>query len=470
MLPTAGEIALKRRQSAATVSEVLITVAAATALVALLDEAAPIAGLGVLYLLGVLLIAIRRGELAALATAVLSVLALNFFFIEPRHRLTIADSENVVALAVFLIVAIVVGRLAATSRERAREAEGRARLAAAREREAAILAEAASAVLAGGDLKARLANLTAAVAASTSAALRIELTAAPPEGGDREQVPLSSQLHPGWISAAPGSGWAKTDLERMATPLGRLIDIAYEHDRITNRFAEAEATRRADAAKTALLHAISHDLRSPLTAISTAAGGLRTGTISDRDRLELLSVIDDESERLARLVDDLLDVSRIQAGAVNPRTDWTDLSDVASSAAAGVRARLGEHPIEIDLPPDLPLVKADASQLERVFSNLLENAIRFSPEDEPVRISGGTGGGRVIVRVTDKGKGIPASRQAEIFEPFVGGRDGHAGSGLGLAICRGLVEANGGTIRLQTTQGTSFALSFPLTPQPAPAG
>jgi two-component system sensor histidine kinase KdpD len=471
VLPTAGEAALKRRQTAATVAEVLATVAAATGLVALLDQAAPITGLGVLYLLAVLLIAIRRGEFAALATAVLSVLALNFFFIEPRHRLTISDSENVVALAVFLIAAIVIGRLAATSRERAREAEERARLAAAREREAAILAEAASAVLAGGDLKARLANLTAAVAASTSTSLRMELTAAPPQNTEGEQVPLSSQLHPGWISATPDSGWARVDLERIADPLGRLIDIAHEHERITNRFAEAEATRRADAAKTALLHAISHDLRSPLTAITTAAGGLRAGSLSESDRRELISVIEDESERLARLVDDLLDVSRIQAGAVNPRTDWTDLSDVAASAAAGVRTRLGEHPIEIELPEDLPLVQADASQLERVFSNLLENAIRFSPQGEPVRISGGTGGGKVIVRVTDQGKGIPAARQAEIFEPFVGGRDSHAGSGLGLAICRGLVEANGGTIRLQSTPGlgTSFAVSLPLSPQPAPA-
>jgi two-component system sensor histidine kinase KdpD len=471
MSPASGESELTRRETARTVAEVLVTVAAATGLVALLDKAAPITGLGVLYLLGVLLTAIRRGEWAALVSAVLSVLSLNFFFIEPRYRLTIADSENVVALGVFLIVAIVVGRLAGTARARAREAEERARLTAAREREAVILAEAASAVLAGGDLDTQLDNLAASVTASTSEALRVELTAAPPEDAEGELVPLASRQRPGWISAAPRSGWARDDLERMAEPLGRLIDVAYEHDQVSRRSAEAEATRRADAAKTALLHAISHDLRSPLTAITTAAGGLRAGTISENDRLELLSVIDDESDRLARLVDDLLDVSRIQAGAINPRADWCDLADVAASAAAGVRARLGDHPIEFDLPPDLPLVQADAAQLERVFANLLENAIRFSPDDQPVRISGGTGGGKVIVRVTDQGRGIAAARQAEVFEPFVGGRDGHGGSGLGLAICRGLVEANGGTIRLQSTPGlgTSFALAFPQAPQPAPA-
>ncbi len=160
----------------------LVSVATATGLVTLLDQAAPITGLGVVYLLAVLLVAIRRSEPAALATAVLSVLALNFFFIEPRHRLTIADSENVVALGVFLIVAVVVSRLAATARHQTLQAEERARLAAAREREAILLAEAASAILAAGDFEARLRNLTASVAASTSAALRLELTAAPPRG------------------------------------------------------------------------------------------------------------------------------------------------------------------------------------------------------------------------------------------------------------------------------------------------
>jgi two-component system, OmpR family, sensor histidine kinase KdpD len=452
----------------ATSLEVALSVALATALVALLDKAAPLTGLGVVYLLAVMLLAIRRGELAALATAVLSVLALNFFFIEPRHRLTISDSENVVALGVFLIAAIVIGRLAATARERQRDAEARARLAAAREREATVLAEAAAALLAGGDLEAQLGNLCASVVETTDAALELQLTAAPPQGEGATRVPLASK-RPGWIQASNDSGWAREDLERMAQPLGQLIDLAHEHERISSHFAESEAARRADAAKTALLHAISHDLRSPLTAITTAAGGLRAGTISERDREELLSVIDDESGRLARLVDDLLDVSRIQAGAVNPRPDWCDLAEVVANSAAGVRGRLGDHPIEFDLPADLPLVRADAAQLERVFGNLLENAIRFSPQGEPVRISGGSGGGKVVVRVTDHGAGIPASRQAEIFEPFVGDSDGHAGSGLGLAICRGLVEANGGEIRLQTIEGTSFAVSFPLVPQPAAA-
>ncbi len=450
--------------------EITAAVAAATGLVALLDTAAPITGLGVIYLLAVLLLAVRRGEPAALVTAFLSVLALNYFFIEPRHRLTIADSENVVALIVFLIVAVVVGRLAATARQRATEAEVRAYEAAARMEEANILAAAASAVL-ESDLESQLAGLEESVASASGGKLRIEMRSAPP-GEDRElAVPLGSRRRSGWLYGSGQAGIGRDDLERMAEPLGRLVDVVFERKAMLERQAAAEVTRRADATKTALLHAISHDLRSPLTAITTAAGGLRADISAD-DRRALLGVIDGESARLARLVDDLLDLSRIQAGAINPRADWCDLGEIASTAASHVMARSGEHPIEFNLPADLPLVQADAAQLERVFSNLIENAVRFSPPGKPVGISGGSGGGRVVLRVTDHGEGIAKGRQKEIFEPFSRGRDNHQGSGLGLAICRGLVEANGGRIQLQSTpgRGTSFAVSFPLVAQPAAVG
>jgi two-component system sensor histidine kinase KdpD len=168
------------------------------------------------------------------------------------------------------------------------------------------------------------------------------------------------------------------------------------------------------------------------------------------------------------LVDDLLDLSRVEAGAVNPRTDWCDLRDVVASAVAQASARHGERPIELDLPPDLPLIRADAAQLDRVFSNLLSNAIKFSPEGSPVRVSGGTGVGRVRVRVSDRGRGVPRKQRGAIFEPFVRADGSHGGSGLGLAICRGLVEANGGEIRLEsaTGPGATFAVSFPLVAQP----
>ena len=181
-------------------------------------------------------------------------------------------------------------------------------------------------------------------------------------------------------------------------------------------------------------------------------------------------MIDHAGARLAELMSDLLDLSKIQAGAVAPQADWCDLAEIVAASAAGART---EHPIELALPPDLPLVRADAAQLERVFSNLIENAVKFSPADVPVRVTAGAGGGRVTVRVIDQGRGIPSADRARVFEPFfrVRGTPG-SGSGLGLAICRGFVEANGGQIVLQTGagRGTSFAVSLPLAPQPAAAG
>jgi two-component system sensor histidine kinase KdpD len=463
-----GKYGIGGRQTTLAALETLGAVGVATGLVALLEEVAPVTGLGVLYLLAVLFVAIRRGQVAALITAVLSVTTLNFFFIEPRYRLTIADSHNLVALGVFLTAALVVGRLAAVARQRAMEAERRALVATAREREATILADAASSVLAGRDLETELANIGASLGASARAAVRLGLTAAPSQLEGELAVPLPAS-RPGWLYGRPDAGWDRESLERLGAALARLIDVARERDRVAARSADAEAARRADVAKTALLHAISHDLRSPLTAITTAASGLRHGALEGEDREALLTAIEDESDRLARLVDDLLDLSRIEAGAVNPRTDWCDLHDTLASAAAQVRTRFGERPIDLDLGLDLPLVRADAAQLERVFSNLLENAVKFSPDDAPVRVGGAVGAGKVTVSVTDHGRGVPRSKRADIFEPFVGSRDSRGGSGLGLAICRGLVEANGGEIRLQsgTDRGTTFAVSFPLVPQPA---
>jgi two-component system sensor histidine kinase KdpD len=279
-------------------------------------------------------------------------------------------------------------------------------------------------------------------------------------------VPLPGRARRGWLYVSDDAAWPQADIERIAEPLGRLIDVAVEREVVAERSAEAEAARRTDVARTALLHAISHDLRSPLTAIATAAAALRAPAITEAERSGLIDAIDDEGTRLARLVGDLLDLSKIEAGAVSPQPDWCDLHDVVASAAAHLEP---EHPVEFSLPPDLPLIRADAAQLERVFANLIENAAKFSPPGMPIEIAAVTAGGRVTVRVTDHGRGIPKRYRSRIFEPFFrGGENAGAGSGLGLAICRGFVEANGGRIALQSgrSSGTSFVVSFPLARQP----
>jgi len=451
--------------------EILIAVGLATVAVAALQStSSDAAGLGSLYLLAVLLIAIRRGRLAALVTAVLGVLALNFFFVAPRHRLAIARSQDLVELIVLLIAAVVVGRLAAVARERAAEAESRAYVAAAREREAKLVAEVASAILAGKSIGAQLETIGSRVAPATAAGrARIVLEPVPTAAPDEITVPLRTRAGNGWLYLTDDVAWDQSAIERVAESLGRLVDVAVERDRVSERAAENEASRRAEVAKTAILRAISHDLRSPLTAITTAGSALAIGGVTEAERAELIDVIEAESARLAKLVDDLLDLSRIESGAVAPQADWCDLQDVVASAAAHAGH---DHPIEFQLPGDLPLVRADAAQLERVFSNLIENAIKFSPPGAPVRISGGASAGRVAVRVADRGSGIPRRYRSQVFEPFFRGRgQAGGGSGLGLAICRGFVEANGGRIVLQSGRdtGTSFTVSFPIAQQPADA-
>jgi two-component system, OmpR family, sensor histidine kinase KdpD len=451
-------------------ADALASIAVATAAVAALDGLTSAANLRVIYLLAVLFVTIRRDEATAIATAVGSVLALNFFFIEPRHQLRISHSEDVVALAVFLVAALVVGRLAATARERAVQAESRERLARVREQEARLIANVAAEVLAGASIDERLPTIAAETADDGGRPLiRVDLRSVPSGASDEHAVRLPTQSRSGWVYVRRGIGWEREDAERLAGALARLVDVAAERERLVLRSAEAEATRRAGVVKTAVLHAVSHDFRSPLTAITTAAGGLRDGSLSAQDREDLVNVLETESQRLARMVTDLLDLSKIEAGAVEPRADWVDLRDVVAGAAAQVRAADGDHPVSIELPADLPLVQADASQLERVFSNLIENAVRFSPVGVPVRVSGGGGAGRVTVRVTDHGRGIPSAQRGQVFEPFFRGRDSGGGSGLGLAICRGFVEANHGRIQLSTSAGTSFAVSFPVARQPAPS-
>lgn len=456
---------------AATTLETLAWVGLATGVVAILNSVATAAGLGSIYLIAVLAVAIRRGQVAALAAAVLGVLTLNYFFIKPLHQLTIADSDNVVALGVLLLAALVVGRLAAQVRRQAAEAELRAEQAAAREREAVMLADAATALLGGTD------DMVVAISAGLETAgrgeLRLGASAAPraKEGEISLRLPTDARFV--WLYAADSANWTETDLNRIATPLARLLDVAAERETAAARSAEAEAARQADAAKTVILHAVSHDLRSPLTAIRTAAAGLREEGTHPEDRVALIDAIEEEADRLTRLIGNLLDLSRIEAGAVHPRTDWCDLLDVISTTVSHVRDPLSSGRIQIELDGELPLVRADASQLERVFSNLIENALRFSPADQPVRISGGVGAGKVTVRVVDRGPGIPASQRASIFEPFQsGGTDRRDGVGLGLAISKGFTEANGGELRLQadSADGTAFAVSFPLVKQPATVG
>jgi len=246
--------------------------------------------------------------------------------------------------------------------------------------------------------------------------------------------------------------------------LNALRGLTAERERLAQEALEAEALRRSDAMKTALLRAVSHDLRSPLMAILTAAGALAHGELSlgADDRHELTETILGEAERLDRLVTNLLDLSRLQAGAAAPeRRDW-EIEDVVLEALDGLGA--GDR-VEVVLPDESPLVHVDPHQVERVVANLVENALRYSPADEPVRVHVREVGGEVLVRVVDHGPGVGAADAGRIFEPFQRGsrKETTHGAGLGLAIARGFAEANGGRVWVESHagQGATFTLALP---------
>jgi len=249
--------------------------------------------------------------------------------------------------------------------------------------------------------------------------------------------------------------------EEADCALAESAELSRERDRMQAEMVEAEALRRSDELKTALLRSISHDLRTPLTSMIAGGAALGSATTTEEERAELSAAIVGEGERLSRLVENLLDMSRLEAGKAEPHREQTDVGEVLDAAR---EASTQPERVRFATAEDLPTVHADAAQLERAFANLLENAIRHG-NGRPVLVRSRLVGERIVVRVVDQGPGIPESDWQRIFEPFqLGSANGvGGGSGLGLAIAKGFVEANGGEIGVESLpdQGTSFVVSLP---------
>jgi two-component system, OmpR family, sensor histidine kinase KdpD len=451
----------------------VLLVALATAAVYGLKALAPVVSLSVVYLPAVVLVSAYWGLTLGLITSLLSAAAFNFFHLPPTGRFTISDSRNWVALGAFFIVAAAVSTMAELARSRAVEAErGRA--------EADLAAALARELLGGSETAAALAVASHRIAealAMPSAA--VELGIAQADGRRRafalkgaDGVQVATLLVP---SDLPED--TEQRLSAHVVPaLGALVAIALRRDEMQAEAVETASLRRSDDVKTALLRAVSHDLRTPVTAIVAAGHALGSGSLTAEERAELSGAVVDGGERLASLVDNLLDLSRLQAGGAQPREDWVSLEDVLLMARDGLTENAGAVRLTID--DDVPAVRADAAQLERAFANLLENASRYSA-GQPVSVQVRRSGSRVVVYVVDQGPGVQRAERARIFEPFYRGRatsgDSWTGSGLGLAIAKGFVEANGGAISVESLpgQGSSFIVSLPIEqehePHPAPA-
>jgi two-component system sensor histidine kinase KdpD len=439
-------------------------VALTTLLVYPLRSVAADISLSVVYLLAVLFVASLWGVWLAIATAFASALAFNFFHIAPTGRLTIADGENWVALVVFLITAAVASALADAARSRALEADQR-------RREADLAAEMSRTLLRGEDLRGAL----SVAAERLSAALDLPSAAIELEPVQADERRLAFPLREGARQIATlvlPAGIPEPTLgriqERVVPALEALLAAALERDALLNDVVETRALRRSDVLKTALLRAISHDLRSPLTAIIAAAEPLGGEQLDDAERRELAAGVAREARRLSRLIDQLLDLSRLEAHAVEARRDWCSIDEILRAAVDAVDSPVA---FALSLDPDLPLVQADAAQLERAFANLLENSARHAG-GHPVSVRARPVGNRIIVRIVDRGPGIPPTQLERVFEPFYrsgNDRSGHRGSGLGLAIARGFLEVNGAKVWAESlpNQGTSFVIQLPLEPTAA---
>ncbi|MBV8479336.1 MAG: DUF4118 domain-containing protein [Actinobacteria bacterium] len=429
-----------------------------TAAVELFKLWVPVLSLGVLYLFAVLPIAVTYGLGFAVLTSVASMLAFNWFHLPPVHTFTLANSSNWFSLAVYLGTAVVVSELAAGSRRRAASAEQR-------ERESALLARLATDLLAGRSLDEEL----PAIAGRAAEVLGVDSASIELHGGGRHpgEAPYTLEAAGRTVGEIYMPQDPNAAAQRRFLPaLAALLAVAEERDRLERDALEAETLRRSDLVKTALLRAVSHDLRSPLTGIRTAIGALRNPTLhlSDADRGELLDTIEVDSDRLSRLVGDLLDLSRLEAGGAAPDRELWSLDDLVREAVDSLGAR-----DRVDILGEAPLVNVDAVQIQRVLANLIENALAFSPAGSHVVVRITATRKEAIVRVVDQGPGLPEPELERVFEPFYRqSSDSHAGAGLGLAMARGFAAANGGRVWAESRpqQGATFALALPVVEAP----
>jgi two-component system, OmpR family, sensor histidine kinase KdpD len=436
----------------------------------MLEPFAPVLSLGVLYLFAVLPVAAIWGLPLALPVSIVSMLAFNYLFLPPTRTFRLADSENWVALAVYLVTAVTVSALAARARRRAAEAEQR-------RREATLAAEVSAVLLESREVEPRLPQISAHVAGLLDVGhAQVDLEGVAPPEGEWEGYELSAGPRVvGRLYVEAGAGTDPEIASRVSAMLASLLATAIDREQLAreareiearrrSEAIESEALRRSDAAKTAVLRAVSHDLRSPITAIIAASeildGPRRTFSAADHD--ELVTSIRHQARRLHRLVSNLLELSQLEAGAAEPgRELWTIDGLVARSLEV-----IGPENERVDvvLPAHSRPVEVDSTQLERALVNLVENALKFSAPTERILVQAKVSGEEITVRVVG-GPTIPAHEHERIFEPFVRGVSGDTerGSGLGLAIARGFVTLNRGRLWVESSasEGTVFALALP---------
>jgi two-component system, OmpR family, sensor histidine kinase KdpD len=409
-------------------------------------------------------VALAGGIWPALTCAVFGSLLLNYYLTPPVHTWTIADPENALALVVFVLVALAVASVVDVAARRTVQA-------AHSQAESETLSVLAGSILRGENTVAAVLGRLRETFGMTSVTLlerdddrspwkQVAASGAPactvPEEADAE-VSVTSTL----ALAMKGRVLAASD-RRVLEAFAAHAAIVLDRERLRQQADEARRREHGNTIRASLLAAVSHDLRTPLATIRAAVSSLRQTdlTLSPEDQAELLATIESGTGRLERLIDNLLDLSRLRADAVRPLSRWVSLDEIVPRALEGVpRDR-----VRIDVPESLPLVHADPGLVERSIANVVENAVRYSPPDTPVLVTASTLGPVVEVRVVDRGPGVPDEAKPQMFESFQRLGDSPAGDGvgLGLAVARGLVDVVGGTLVAEDTPGGGLTMVVSL--------
>lgn len=427
-----------------------------------------------LYLLPVGLSTAFWGLVPGIVSALFAFLGFNYFFILPYYTLSVRHTSDVFVLLAFLIVAVVISQLVG-------RAKSGLAIAMAREREATQLYELSTA-LTGLHNEQFIARVVAEQAQVTFQAERIEFSSedaqpftlffpadsSAPSRQPEFVVPLqAAQGVMGvirlWRSDPPISASERRLLQTFASQGA----LALERARLAEVEARAKVLEESDQLKSALLSSVSHELRTPLATIKAAVTSLRSGEVGwdSPVRPDLLSAIEDETDHLNLLVGNLLDMSRIESGALKPQRQWNILSEIIGSVLARLQRLTEHHRLEVNAPDDMPLVPSDYVQIEQVLTNLISNSVKYAPPGTLIRIHARVEEDAVRVQVSNQGPPVPAEHLERIFDKFyrITASDRVTGTGLGLSICKGIIEAHGGRIWAENLpSGFAFNFTLPL--------
>jgi len=476
-------------------------VAACTAVASTMSGMFELVNLAMVYLLGVVVVAALYGRGPSVLASVLGVAAFDFFFVPPRFSLAVADTEYLLTFAVMLLVALLISSLTAGMRRQARVARHREtrmsalyalsrELAAARGEDEIVhiavrhLAEVftSQAVILLPDATGRIVHPRAesihgSLHGADLAVAQWVHDRGRPAGRGTDTLP-AAEAHYLPLSGVGGAIGVLALLpafplrlfvpeqHRLLETFASQVVLALERVRLAAQAQAGEVKIASERLRNSLLSAISHDLRTPLAVI---VGGLeslaRDGErMSPESRRELRDAISEEAIRMTGLVDNVLDMARLEAGAIEPRRQWHSLEELVGSVLRRLAKRLAAHPVETALDADLPLVMVDGMLIEQVLVNLLDNAVRYTPPGTRIRIAAGATAGEVTVSVADEGPGLPAGEEQQVFDKFYRARPESAqgGFGLGLTICRAIVEAHGGRIHAGNGAGAGAVFRFTL--------